>query len=527
MTARLNEIAALADALATAGKVRIPLSELRLLWSTAAPRLVGDRLQTAALAAALTELKERGEVQLPATAWDTSTSPPLPRSIMVPAARHSSRVRPWIDFPWCSELGWVASLPALTESRFNDLVAINTWLAQTRGTCTPLLPMRYRSAQVFGDEKRMEAMARTGLFGPGRLSMELLACQRLPPPLAAAEVGPGADVLVVENSDPYWMAIAALRTEAAHSIGLVAWGAGKSFPSQIPTLNVDVAGRGPIRGTVWYWGDMDPDGLTIAVEAANAAAASGGPAIRPAAQLWAAMADSPVQNSGNVDWPPAAGQHWLGTELFDQLDAVRQARGRVAQESVPPQRHHRVGRDGRIIGAHRFTDGRLTPACGRQSREAHRMRPSTGSPDHIALIHRASFGSETPPSSRPRFRRVKGERTSLPWITRAHWRRTNPQNRISKSPVTGKDSPMTAALDPGRPFTGNEREQLENTLELSRRELVRAVETSPTPRLARNWSPRCHTHLIDQALCRGRTHLVPTNAGRHEPGRMRRPRHRR
>ena len=35
---------------------------------------------------------------------------------------------------------------------------------------------------------------------------------------------------------------------------------------------------------------------------------------------------------------------------------------------------------------------------------------------------------------------------------------------------------MTAALDPGRPFTGSERELLENTLELNRAELVRAVK---------------------------------------------------
>jgi hypothetical protein len=35
---------------------------------------------------------------------------------------------------------------------------------------------------------------------------------------------------------------------------------------------------------------------------------------------------------------------------------------------------------------------------------------------------------------------------------------------------------MTAALDPGRPFTGTERELLENTLELNRDELVRAVQ---------------------------------------------------
>jgi hypothetical protein len=35
---------------------------------------------------------------------------------------------------------------------------------------------------------------------------------------------------------------------------------------------------------------------------------------------------------------------------------------------------------------------------------------------------------------------------------------------------------MTAALNPGRPFTGGERELLENTLTLNRRELLRAVE---------------------------------------------------
>jgi hypothetical protein len=35
---------------------------------------------------------------------------------------------------------------------------------------------------------------------------------------------------------------------------------------------------------------------------------------------------------------------------------------------------------------------------------------------------------------------------------------------------------MTSALDPGRPFTGTERQLLENTLGLNRSELVRAVD---------------------------------------------------
>jgi hypothetical protein len=35
---------------------------------------------------------------------------------------------------------------------------------------------------------------------------------------------------------------------------------------------------------------------------------------------------------------------------------------------------------------------------------------------------------------------------------------------------------MTAALNPGRPFTGSERDLLQNTLDLNRAEIVQAVE---------------------------------------------------
>jgi uncharacterized damage-inducible protein DinB len=40
---------------------------------------------------------------------------------------------------------------------------------------------------------------------------------------------------------------------------------------------------------------------------------------------------------------------------------------------------------------------------------------------------------------------------------------------------------MTAALNPGRPFAGTERQLLENTLNLNRTELVRAVESLSDP----------------------------------------------
>lgn len=335
--ARSAEIAALADGIRATGAVRIRLDDLWPLWAGAAPRLVGDPTQVPALAHALEVLRADGVVELPTTSWDTSTKPPLPRWIAVPAARRTPRHRGWIRFPWRPELGWVASLPTLSDTRLRDLIAINDWLTRTDGGRAPVVPMRYRSAELFGDEKRLDRMARTNLFGPGRLSLQMLACVRRPAPLPAVVVGQGPDVLVVENSDTYWVAVDALTKRCDHPIGAVAWGCGNAFPSQVGALGVDVAGRGPVIGRVWYWGDLDPTGVAIASEAATAAAKANAPPILPAAGLWAALADQPVQDQNQIDWTGTSGHLWLGPELWQRFAHVRDANGRVAQEAVPPR----------------------------------------------------------------------------------------------------------------------------------------------------------------------------------------------
>lgn len=335
MTARPSEVRSLSELLIAAGRVRVPLPQLWQMWDASAPRLRGDPQQASGLHAALTAISEAGTIELPIGAWDSSTSPALPRSVMVPAARLPARQRPWNTYPWCPQLGWVASLPALTELRYRHLVAINDWLVRTAGSQTPVVPMRYRSAELFGEEKQLETMLKTNLFDEGRLSLTMLSCTRIPPPLAAARVGDGPDVLVVENSDPYWVAVDVLRSDPDQPVGLVVWGAGRSFPSQVPTLMVDVAGHGPTRGIVWYWGDMDPDGLSIAAEAARLSVLISGPAIQPAQQLWEAMADHPGQNRGEIDWSNAeAGRIWLGEPLASRLDKISAARARVAQETI-------------------------------------------------------------------------------------------------------------------------------------------------------------------------------------------------
>lgn len=338
-TARPAEVSALADALHATQAVRVPLDTIWKLWTRSAPRLIGTINQTTELEAALRDLAERGIIELPVAAWDTSTEPPLPRSVTVPAARRVKRARGWVSFPWRRELGWAASLPSLSDALFDDLVAINDWLTRA-GATAQLLPVRYRSAEIFGDEKRLEALARTGLFGAGRLGFELLACVRRAAPLPAALVGNGPDLLVVENSDTYWVAVDVLGGLTNQPVGAVAWGSGETFPSQVQTLGVDVGGRGPVTGRCWYWGDLDPVGLRIATAAAAEAQTAGIAQILPAMELWAAMSAQPVQQAGKVDWSGAQGRRWLSAGLWDRLAGVRAAQGRVAQEAVPPAAVH-------------------------------------------------------------------------------------------------------------------------------------------------------------------------------------------
>lgn len=54
---------------------------------------------------------------------------------------------------------------------------------------------------------------------------------------------------------------------------------------------------------------------------------------------------------------------------------------------------------------------------------------------------------------------------------------------------------MTAVLDPGRPFTGTERELLEDTLELNRAELVRAVQQLSDTQARRKLVPSLTTPI--------------------------------
>jgi hypothetical protein len=322
--------ARMADALAALGRVRVDLSRLLAAWASAAPDLAGRLESRDELADTLSALAAASVIVLPSKAsWDRARQPPLPKFVTVPAARRPAADPVWRKMVWHPELSWVSSLAKLAPSHLTDLEAVNKWLT-AGGGASEWVPLRVRSAEIFGDEKRLDELLPTSLFGTERLSLELLAARRLSPPLAVSRVGPGPDVLVVENSDPFWVCCQETR-KLRGRIGRVGFGCGNSFPATVASL----AGPEP-PGLVYYWGDLDPDGVRIASLAAEVAARAG-LTVLAAGPLWEALtALEPTEPGAHrwTDW----GKEWFGPDLWTLTEDVRNAGGRVAQERLNPPR---------------------------------------------------------------------------------------------------------------------------------------------------------------------------------------------
>ena len=88
---------------------------------------------------------------------------------------------------------------------------------------------------------------------------------------------------------------------------------------------------------IWYFGDLDIEGLQIAANAEAAAVRHGLPPVRPALPLYQALLSGGVRQSGKkaldeaTAWTATA---WLDDGLRSAAAAVLTAGARIAQETV-------------------------------------------------------------------------------------------------------------------------------------------------------------------------------------------------
>ncbi|WP_432110563.1 Wadjet anti-phage system protein JetD domain-containing protein [Streptomyces sp. AA1529] len=326
--------ACLATTLTSRTEHRIEQATILETFTQACPETAGTTQGRPALSALLDELADHHLIELPRTrdGWDHA-QPPLPRWLRLPAPPKTTEPRPSRAAPlmWRRELAW-ANTAKLTTAQIDTLKTINRWLRDTDANARrATIPMRERSLEIFGDEKRLDALITTTLFAPERLTLTTLFAARVPPPLAYERTGDGGIALVIENSDTF-ATISTLLAENPGHVGYVVFGGGHAFEASVTRI-------AKLNGVtdIAYYGDLDDDGLTIPQRANASGTAAGLPPIRPALGLYRLLFQQGIRGPAPARADLLAAERraaWLPESLRHQASNILTAGNRLAQEAT-------------------------------------------------------------------------------------------------------------------------------------------------------------------------------------------------
>lgn len=327
----------LAAELAAFPRRGVTLAELWELFDRVDSVSATSPTRRAELAAILAELEADGVIEAPSSrSLDRTQDPPLPRRVKLAgrtsAGRGSKEAGSATSVAWRPELAWATSVATrLSAGQLEALRRINAWLRDAQPIAE--VPLRERSYEIFGDEKLLDRLLGTSLFGPGRLSLGLLRARRTRPPLPARRLGSGPLLLVVENSDTF-DTLAGLLADQPGRVGWVAWGAGRAFEASVLSI-----AELPRVTSIRYYGDLDATGLRIPAAASQLASSEGLPEVRPAAELYRILlTQGTPQRSGaegRLDQDRAGAlASWLSPELRSEVAALLAAGRRIPQEAV-------------------------------------------------------------------------------------------------------------------------------------------------------------------------------------------------
>lgn len=260
----------------------------------------------------------------------------LPKSILLTGAARAGDRRQRIDVPLRPELaGWATSLELLTSQR-TLLLAVNDWLRRTDGGQVPVVAAAERAYELLRNEKAFDSTPPQGgeaLWGPGRLSFDLLRCTRVPTPLtwepATLAVGKPGAIVCVENHATFRSLLRVLRARSVPRWSAVAWVQGRN------TAPLESMVTLPFQVTrVDYLGDLDAPGLQIAVTACAIVNRIGIPA-GPAEALWALLVEQPPR-SGDAVSPQRAHDltDWLPEGVRERAVALLTEGKAVPQEAL-------------------------------------------------------------------------------------------------------------------------------------------------------------------------------------------------
>lgn len=237
------------------------------------------------------------------------------------------------EFPWVPELAFIKD--ANLNLPFAELVKLNEFLSMGIPS-RPIVPIKERSLEIFGEEKRLDALLVSALFRAGRLDLRAhLRCETVGVPLAWKR-GPACaaaqPLIVIENAATWHSYCRWNETRGCFSA--VVYGDGNRFMDGVEYL-ADILSEVGAPRRVFYFGDLDPQGLRIPQEASKRAQKIGLPAIE--AHLWSYRQLLSLGAGSGQPWEgdPASSAlfDWLG-EVSTGAQALFAQGHRLAQELV-------------------------------------------------------------------------------------------------------------------------------------------------------------------------------------------------
>lgn len=315
------------------GKVRLELDVVLRAFQTMHPALSSSPYARSKLRDLLDVLQLDERIELPKgrDLWDVSALPALPRWIKLPRATMAAEKADLRAIPWAPEMRFLATIRVFVP--LVDLLKLQEFFAKG-GRSKPFIPIKERSLEIFGDEKRLDTLVRgSALFGDARLTPETLRCFIVSEPLPWTS-GNNSDgpIIIIENAAT-WHSYCRWNTERK-IFSAVVYGCGNRFLDGIRSLSdIFAALGGPRR--VLYFGDLDPQGLLIPKVASERAQVIGLPAVEP--HLWSYRQLLKLGAGHEKPWdgePPSSDQcDWLG-ECAEPVRQLFAAGHRLAQEHV-------------------------------------------------------------------------------------------------------------------------------------------------------------------------------------------------
>ncbi len=233
-------------------------------------------------------------------------------------------------------IAWEPELLFVLETRVGiatgDLLAMNRFLTDG-GRARPVVPIKERSLQIFGDEKRLDALLVTTSFRSRRITLATLRCAQVAEPLGWRRgSNPQGPVIVLENAatwDSYcrW-------DERTHQFSAVVYGKGLIFADAVGRLADifhELGGTRPVE----YFGDLDPPGLEIPARASRRSQAAGLPGVEPHGWSYRRLLELGDAREGLWEGDPVNEEalRWLG-DLAGPARLLFARGRRLAQEHV-------------------------------------------------------------------------------------------------------------------------------------------------------------------------------------------------